>query len=105
MCNLVAHGRAAPEKEEFKVEVEKHLTGQDSEPSELIYFKVYKSQVPVIEEAIEAAAMLLGSDRSRGFCLEMICADFLSGARHTDRKRAVNDAKRLLHLLEAQDAA
>src|ERR1019366_2028125 len=61
-------------------EVEKELTGKDSEPSELIYFKVYKSQVPVIEQAIEIAALMLGLDKSRGYCLEMICADFLAGA-------------------------
>ena len=66
-------------KQQFKEEVEKYLTG-NSEPSELIYFKVYKSQVPVIEQAIETAARMLGSDRSRGYCLEMICADFLAGA-------------------------
>ena len=65
--------------QQFKEEVEKYLTG-NSEPSELIYFKVYKSQVPVIEQALETAARMLGSDRSRGFCLEMICADFLAGA-------------------------
>jgi hypothetical protein len=46
----------------------------------LIYFKIYKSQGPVIEQAIEAAALMLGSDKSRGYCLEMICADFLAGA-------------------------
>jgi hypothetical protein len=67
-------------KEQFRHEVEKELTGKDSEPSELIYFKVYRSQMPVIEQAIEAAAMMLGSDKSRGYCLEMICADFLAGA-------------------------
>jgi hypothetical protein len=104
-CATWLHKAEQLPKEEFKAEVEKHLTGNESEPSELIYFKIYKSQVPVIEEAIEAAAMLLGSDRSRGYCLEMICADFLSGARHTDRQQAISDAKRLLHLLEAQDAA
>ena len=70
-------------KEEFRREVEKELTGRDSEPSELIYFKVYKSQIPVIEQAIETAALMLGSDKSRGYCLEMICADFLAGA-HID---------------------
>ena len=37
-------------REEFTREVEKELTGRDSEPSELIYFKVYKSQAPVIEQ-------------------------------------------------------
>ena len=66
--------------EQFKHEVEKHLTGQDSEPSDIIYLKLYKSQIPVVEEAIENAAPMLGSDKSRGYCLEMICADFLAGA-------------------------
>jgi hypothetical protein len=70
-------------RDEFRREVEKELTGKDSEPSELIFFKVYKSQVPVIEQAIETAALMLGSDKSRGYCLEMICADFLAGA-HID---------------------
>ena len=74
--------RALP-KEDFRREVEKELTGKEEEPSELIYFKVYKSQVPVIEQAIETAARMLGTDKSRGYCLEMICADFLAGA-HLD---------------------
>jgi hypothetical protein len=69
--------------QQFKEEVEKHLTG-NSEASELIYFKMYKSQVPVIEQALETAARMLGSDRSRGYCLEMICADFLAGASLED---------------------
>ena len=30
-------------KEEFRREVEKELTGKDTEPSELVYFKLYKS--------------------------------------------------------------
>src|ERR1700757_669372 len=66
--------------EQFRREVEKELTGKEEEPSDLIYFKVYKSQIPVIEQAIETAARMLGSDKSRGYCLEMICADFLAGA-------------------------
>jgi len=39
--------------------VEKELTGREEEPSELIYFKVYKSQIPVIEQVIETAALIL----------------------------------------------
>jgi len=46
-------------------------------------FKVYKTQIPVIEQAIDTAALMLGTDKSRGYCLEMICADFLAGA-HLD---------------------
>jgi hypothetical protein len=67
-------------KEEFRQEVEKELTGKDEEPSDLIYFKVYKSQIPVIDQAIETAALMLGTNKSRGYCPEMICADFLAGA-------------------------
>ena len=67
-------------KEQFKQEVEKELTGRETEPWEIIYFKLYKSQLPVVEQAIESAASMLGSDKSRGYCLEMICADFLAGA-------------------------
>jgi len=68
-------------KEEFKAEVERELTGRETEPSELMYFKIYKSQQPVIEQALDTAALMLGSDKSRGYCLEMICADFLAGAQ------------------------
>jgi hypothetical protein len=67
-------------KEGFKSEVERHLTGKETEPWEIIYFKLFKSQLPVIEQALETAALMLGSDKSRGYCLEMICADFLAGA-------------------------
>jgi hypothetical protein len=36
--------------------------------------------LPVIEQALETAALTLGSDKSRGYMLEMICADFLADA-------------------------
>src|SRR3989449_9445533 len=67
-------------REQFRREVEKELTGRETEPHEIIYFKLYKSQIPVIEQAMETAALMLGTDKSRGYCLEMICADFLAGA-------------------------
>ena len=60
--------------------MEKELTGRETEPWEIIYFKLYQTQIPVIEQAIETAALMLGTDKSRGYCLEMICADFLSEA-------------------------
>jgi len=74
------HKAQALPKEEFKREVEKHLTGRETEAWELLYFKLYKSQLTVVEQALETAALMLGSDKSRGYCLEMICADFLAGA-------------------------
>jgi hypothetical protein len=36
--------------------------------------------MPVVERAIDTAALMLGSDKSQRYCLEMICADFLAGA-------------------------
>jgi hypothetical protein len=65
-CATWLHKARALPKEDFRRAVEKELTGREEEPSELIYFKV-----------------MLGTDKSRGYCLEMICADFLAGA-HLD---------------------
>jgi hypothetical protein len=79
-CATWLHKARSMTKEDFRRAVEKELTGKETELSELIYFKVYKSQTSVIEQAIETAALMLGSDKSRGYCLEMICADFLAGA-------------------------
>jgi hypothetical protein len=79
-CAPWVHKAREMPREDFRREVEKELTGKEEEPSELIYFKIYKSQIPVIEQAIETAALMLGSDKSRGYSLEMICADFLAGA-------------------------
>ena len=80
ICAPWVHKARTMTREQFQNEVEKELTGKESEPHELIYFKVYKSQIPVIEQAIETAAIMLGTDKSRGYCFEMICADFLAGA-------------------------
>ena len=79
-CATWLHKAREMPKEQFKQEVEKKLTGRETEPHEIIYFKIYKSQIPVVEQALETAALMLGTDKSRGYCLEMICADFLAGA-------------------------
>jgi hypothetical protein len=70
-------------KEDFKKEVEKELTGRETRTAgDYLFqaFKLYHSPMLVVEKAIETAPLMLGSDRSRGYCLEMICADFLAGA-------------------------
>jgi hypothetical protein len=79
-CAPWVHKARTMPREQFRREVEKELTGREVEPHEIIYFKLYKSQSPIVEQAIETAALMLGSDKSRGYCLEMICADFLAGA-------------------------
>src|ERR1700746_4084080 len=69
-CAAWLHKARSLPKEEFRREVEKHLTGKDTEPYELMYFKIYRSQLAIVEEALETAALMLGSDKSRGYCLE-----------------------------------
>ena len=80
LCTIVTTWRVAVTTEQLKQEVENELTGRETEPWEIIYFKLYKSQLPVVEQAIETAALMLGTGRSRGYSMEMICADFLAGA-------------------------
>jgi hypothetical protein len=79
-CATWLHKAREMPKDDFRREVERKLTGEDTEPWEIVYFKLYKSQIPVIDRALETAALMLGSDKSRSYCLEMICADFLAGA-------------------------
>ena len=83
-CATWLHKAKELPKEGFKNAVEQHLTGKETEPWEILYFKVYKSQLSVVERALETAALMLGCDKSRGYCLEMICADFLAGANLTN---------------------
>lgn len=91
-------------KEDFKLEVEKELTGRETEPWEIIYFKLYQSQMPVVEKAIETAALMLGTDKSRGYCLEMICADFLAGANldHGDSDTLLFSMTRFFNFLSGE---
>jgi hypothetical protein len=79
-CATWLHKAKEMPKDRFIGEVERHLTGKETEAWEIIYFKVYKSQLPVVEQALETVGLMLGTDKSRGYCLEMICADFLAGA-------------------------
>ena len=78
-CAPWVHKATEMLREEFRREVERYVTGCETERSDLIYFKVYRSQVRVIEDALEKASLMLGGDKARGYCLEMICADFLAG--------------------------
>ena len=68
-CATWLHKARSLPKEEFKREVEKELTGRESEPWEIIYFKLYKTPIEVVEQAIETAALMLRTDKSGGYCL------------------------------------
>jgi hypothetical protein len=102
-CATWLHRAKEFPKEEFKREVERHLTGKETEAWEILYFKAYKSQLPVIEKALETAGLMLGNDKSRGYCLEMIYADFLAGVslETGDLDALLSSLRRLLLSLSA----
>jgi hypothetical protein len=58
LCNLVAQSSRLTEGG-LQAGSGEGTDGKEDEPSELVYFKVYKSQIPVIEQAIETAAQML----------------------------------------------
>ena len=103
-CATWLHKAREMPKDDFKREVEKELTGKETEPWEIIYFKLYKSQIPIIEQAIGTAALMLGSNKSRGYCLEMICADFLAGANldNGDPDILLHSATRFFNFLSSE---
>lgn len=66
-------------KEELKQKVHQYFTGEDFEPYEMVYFKLFETQLPVVERALFVASRMVGTEKSRGYCLELVCADFLAG--------------------------
>ena len=104
-CATWLHKARQLSKEDFQQAVERELTGKISERWEIVYFKLYQSQMAVIEKAIETAALMLGSDRSRGYCLEMICADFLAGANldHGDPETLLFSMQRFYKFLPGEE--
>ncbi len=89
-CATWLHKARSLPKEEFKREVEKELTGRESEPWEIIYFKLYKTQIPVVEQAIETAALDAGNRQ----VARLLSGDDLRGlpGRGEPRKRRPNRA-------------
>lgn len=89
-------------KEELKEEVHKYFTGEDYEPYEIIYFKLFESQLPIVERALYVASRMAGTERSRGYCLELICADFLAGrTEESSAEEILLVIHRLVNLLPA----
>jgi hypothetical protein len=89
-------------KEELKEQVYKYFTGEDYEPYEMVYFKLFESQLPIVERALYVASRMVGTERSRGYCLELVCADFLAGrTEESSPEEILLVIERLLKLLPA----
>ena len=66
----------------------------------MVYFKLYESQLPVVERALYVASRMVGTERFRGYCLELISADFLAGrTEESTPEEILLVIHRLLHLL------
>jgi len=76
-CAIWLHKARVMKTEKFKREVEKELAGRETEPWEIIYFKLYKSRIPVIEQALETATLMLGSEGNKDVAV--------NGCRHRPR--------------------
>jgi hypothetical protein len=59
-CAKWLHKAKALPFDPFKQEIERALNGPDSESWDMMYFKLYKSQIPVVEQALGIAARMLG---------------------------------------------
>jgi hypothetical protein len=59
--------------------VHRYFTDEDVGPYEMVYFKLFESQLAIIERALYVAARMAETESSRGYCLELICTDFLAG--------------------------
>ncbi len=70
-------------KEEFRREVEKDADGKGRGALGVDLLQGVRESDSGHWRAIETAALMLGSDKSGGYCLEMICADFFAGG-HMD---------------------
>ncbi|MEK7280726.1 MAG: hypothetical protein AAB037_00020, partial [Chloroflexota bacterium] len=91
-------------REEFKREVEHFFTGQYPEPTETLCFRLSEGQMEVVERALHTAALMVGSEKSRSHCLELICADFLAGASlEADPALLYLSFSRLYQHLQPQD--
>ena len=57
------------------------------------------------EQALETTALMLGSDKSRGYCLEMICADFLAGSATKIRLKCCRLSNGFINWVETKGIA
>ena len=94
------HTAKEPSKQQLKEMVHKYFTGEDFEPYEMVYLKLYESHLPVVERALHVAARMAGAEKSRGYCLELICAGLLAGrGEESTPEKILMVIHRLVHLL------
>jgi len=72
----------------------------DNEPHEMVYFKLFEGQLPVVERALYFASRMVATERSRGYRQELVCADSLAGrGDESSPEEILMVIHRLAHLL------
>lgn len=70
-CAAWLHTAKQSKKQELKEAVHEDFTGEDYEP--------YEMNCRWWKGALDVASRMVGTEKSRGDCLELVCADFLAG--------------------------
>ena len=65
-CGSISNITGNPTK---VMEVERELTGRETEPWEIIYFRLHQSQLPLVDGAIETAGLMPGPENSWLLCI------------------------------------
>jgi hypothetical protein len=63
-CATWVHKARELPKKGLEGEAERHITDKETASWELIYFKLDKSQLPLVKKALETAGLMLGTDKS-----------------------------------------
>jgi len=74
-CATWLHKARSLPKDEFKREVERELTGRESEPCGDYLLQAIQDPRFQLSSRQLRRRRNAGTDKSRGYCLEMICAD------------------------------
>jgi hypothetical protein len=88
-CATWMHKARAMRKEEFKREVEKETDKAGDGTARDHLLQALQKPDPRYRAGAGDRGLMLGTDKSRGHCLEMICADFLAGAHLEDGNAAI----------------
>ena len=79
-CATWLHMAKQTIKQVLKEAVHKYFTGEDYEPYEMVYFKHYDSQLPVLERALYVASRMVGTEKVAWVLLGIGVRGFSGGA-------------------------
>lgn len=72
---------------------------------EILKFRIFGNGILIVRRALDTARMMLGTDKSMGYLLENICADFCAGVYSPDEPMIGNGFRLMIiqHALESME--